>query len=126
METSKASRMCREVRLVTHPALSRLIEQWRAEHKRINSFHATMGTGWAVCADELESALRLSTAEQDRLSEASELKRWRDWAQFVYLGGGPVTLPDAELRAAVCASHDARVDEVRQGTASPATQKPTT
>jgi hypothetical protein len=38
--------------------------------------------------------------------EVAEVKAWRDWAQFVYLGGGPVTLTDKELRAAVCQAHD--------------------
>ena len=31
---------------------------------------------------------------------------WRKWAQFVYLGGGPVTASDADLRSAVCEAHD--------------------
>lgn len=37
---------------------------------------------------------------------AAELDAWRRWAQYVYLGGGPVTLDDASLRAAVCETHD--------------------
>lgn len=37
------------------------------------------------------------------------LQKWREWAQFVYLGGGPLSLPDDEaLRTAVCAVQDAR------------------
>lgn len=34
-----------------------LIDQWRAEAARINSFHATMGTGYHVCADQLAALL---------------------------------------------------------------------
>jgi hypothetical protein len=36
---------------------------------------------------------------------------WRSWAQFVYLGGGPVNGTDSELQAAVCAAQDAREQE---------------
>ncbi len=39
-------------------ALDGLIAKWRAEKKLIDTFHATMGTGYGKCADELEAALR--------------------------------------------------------------------
>lgn len=56
--------------------------------------------------------------EHDAMSaesaEHAELQRWRGWAQFVYLGGGPVTLTDDELRAAVCAAHDRQVQDTRE------------
>lgn len=38
--------------------------------------------------------------EIERLSGA--LRAWRAWAQFAWLGGGPVEQSDAELRRAVC------------------------
>jgi len=34
------------------------------------------------------------------------LNMWRGWAHFVYLKGGPITLDDEALRAAVCVVHD--------------------
>lgn len=53
----------------TNTTVAGLIAKWRAEHQCVSSFHATMGTGWAVCADELEAALRLSAgAEHERLN----------------------------------------------------------
>ncbi len=55
--------------------------------------------------------------DHPRLSEAerAQLRIWREWAQFVYLGGGLATIPDddAAMRAAVCAAHDAEADELR-------------
>lgn len=38
-------------------ALRALSGQWRAEGARIDAFHATMGTGYKVCAAELDAAL---------------------------------------------------------------------
>ena len=38
-------------------ALQRLISQWREKAAVTDSFHATMGIGWKVCADELEALL---------------------------------------------------------------------
>ena len=35
-----------------------LIEQWRREGAFIDGFHATMGTGYTVCADGLEAVLK--------------------------------------------------------------------
>jgi hypothetical protein len=32
-----------------------LIAKWRAEGARVDTFHATMGTGYKACAEELES-----------------------------------------------------------------------
>ena len=42
----------------------------------------------------------MSLAEQ-------RLARFREWVQFVYLGGGPNTLSDDELMLAVARVHDA-------------------
>jgi hypothetical protein len=40
------------------------------------------------------------------------LDTWREWAQFVYGGGGSaIAATDDELRARVCAAHDAVVAE---------------
>lgn len=46
-------------------------------------------------------------AEATLQAQALELEAWRGWVQFVYLGGGRVTLDDDALRRAVCAAHDA-------------------
>jgi hypothetical protein len=35
------------------------------------------------------------------------LNQWRTWAQFVWLGGGPVVGTDEELQASICAQFDA-------------------
>jgi hypothetical protein len=40
--------------------LRALIARWRAQAALTATFHATMGTGWHVCADELEAALSVS------------------------------------------------------------------
>lgn len=42
-------------------ALEGLIAKWREEGARIDTFHATMGTGWKVCADNLRLTLLDST-----------------------------------------------------------------
>lgn len=39
-------------------ALQALVEKWRAPAAEVNPSHATMGTGYPVCADELSAALR--------------------------------------------------------------------
>ena len=39
-------------------ALSALVEQWHAEGARLDSVHATMGSGWKACADDLATLLR--------------------------------------------------------------------
>ena len=59
---------------------------------------------------EQESAAQLAFRVV-KLEDA--LEHWRSWAQFVYLGGGPVTKPDNELRAGVNARHDKDVLDVR-------------
>lgn len=58
----------------------------------------------AQCVGDISATARPNAYERDLLQ--AELDRWRRWAQFVYLGGGPVTLGDDALRAAVCATHD--------------------
>lgn len=40
--------------------LTALIEKWRAQGRHIDSFHATMGSGYKACADELAAALAVS------------------------------------------------------------------
>lgn len=54
------------------------------------------------------------TAEMVIADLQKQLKAWRTWAQFVYLQGGPVTKSDPDLRAAVCAAHDAQVAAVQE------------
>jgi hypothetical protein len=39
------------------PDLRALSEKWRAKAAQIDTFHATMGTGYKACADELDAAL---------------------------------------------------------------------
>lgn len=53
----------------TLTAMRKLVERLRAEGKRIDNFHATMGFGYAVAADELEALLScLPQQETDTLS----------------------------------------------------------
>jgi hypothetical protein len=52
--------------------------------------------------------------DQARALQA-QLRTWRGWAQFVYGGGGAVTGTDDELRAMVCAKHDAELETVKGG-----------
>ncbi len=40
--------------------LHKLIEKWRYQGAMIDTFHATMGVGYKVCADELEAILKSS------------------------------------------------------------------
>lgn len=52
---------------------------------------------------------------RDEILQASlkALTSWRTWAQFVFLDGGPVTLDDDALRAAVCDRWDKEKTELR-------------
>ena len=59
-----------------------------------------------------EKALR-ARAEVELAAVQQELAAWRSWAQFVYLGGGPVTKADGELRQGVCEKHDAELTALR-------------
>jgi hypothetical protein len=41
--------------------------------------------------------------DKDELAALRQaLKDWRDWAQFVWLGGGAVNATDEVLRARIC------------------------
>ena len=42
-------------------ALIALRDKWRAEAALTDRFHATMGTGWKVCADDLDAFLACVT-----------------------------------------------------------------
>lgn len=44
---------------------------------------------------------------------ADALLRWRTWAQFVWLGGGPITQSDDDLRQAMCEQFDRERELVR-------------
>jgi hypothetical protein len=44
-----------------------------------------------------------------------ELNQWRTWAQWVYLGGGLVTLGDDALRMAVNETHDREMGRATKG-----------
>jgi hypothetical protein len=37
--------------------IAQLVEKWRREGAMYDAFHATMGTGWKACADELAALL---------------------------------------------------------------------
>jgi len=37
--------------------LTALVEKWRAKAAQVDAFHATMGTGYWVCAQELADTL---------------------------------------------------------------------
>ena len=59
------------------------------------------------------------TLEQEMIDAlARELSRWRGWAQFVFLNGGPVKLTDDELRAAVCEKYDKDVADAKSASGS--------
>jgi hypothetical protein len=47
------------------PDLVKLVTRWREHGAYCDTFHATMGTGWKRCADELEAAIRDETREPD-------------------------------------------------------------
>lgn len=38
--------------------LTALVAKWRKEYARVSSFHATMGSGWNACANDLETELQ--------------------------------------------------------------------
>ena len=44
---------------MTDDGIAALIQRWRNEASVKDSFHATMGVGWKVCADELEALSRV-------------------------------------------------------------------
>ncbi len=52
-------------------------------------------------------------AAQVAPADSQTLETWRSWAQFVYLGGGPHTLTDAQLQLGVCNAHDKDMSDVR-------------
>jgi hypothetical protein len=66
------------------------------------------------CARALGRKEGQEEAASDLAAKDRELADWRGWAQFVYLNGGPVTLDDKALRAAVCATHDKEVAACRR------------
>ena len=45
--------------------LETLIAKWRQKAASVDSFHATMGTGWHVCAEELEAILNSAATEHE-------------------------------------------------------------
>lgn len=47
-----------EAALVPRAPLDQLIKRWLAESAQIATYHATMGTGYKDCADQLAAALR--------------------------------------------------------------------
>lgn len=56
---------------------------------------------------------QIAEPDQQQVTDEHLLSDWRHWAQFVFLDGGPVTLPDWALREAVCKKVDADVAEAR-------------
>lgn len=52
---------------------------------------------------------------QQQLGEqTARVNRWRGWAQFVYLGGGPAEGTDNELQKRVCGNQDEHVAAARR------------
>ena len=54
-----------------------LIQRWREKAAATDAFHATMGTGWHVCADDLEAALRTQPDEVARLRKHADIETER-------------------------------------------------
>lgn len=54
--------------------------------------------------------------DEELAAALKALQEWRGWAQFVYLGGGSVTLDDKALQSAVCAKHDEETLAARRDT----------
>jgi hypothetical protein len=52
------------------------------------------------------------------MSDKEELKRWREWAQLVFLGGGALSGDDYTLRHLVCERWDADIQEARTAVAA--------
>lgn len=73
---------------------------------------------------QAEAAMADAKATNDRWADEvtknrglqEALEAWRGWAQFVYLGGGSVTLDDKALQSAVCAKHDEETLAARRDT----------
>lgn len=46
-------------------------------------------------------------------SSTDRVKQWREWAQFVHLGGGTPEGTDGEIQSRVCASQDQELHDQR-------------
>lgn len=55
-----------------------LVQRWRDEAARKDSFHATMGIGWKVCAKELEAALDSLKADRDAHVREAFMAGWAE------------------------------------------------
>ncbi len=56
------------------PSLRALSAKWRGQAAIIDSFHATMGSGWKACADDLDAVLGdASLKNDDALTRIGEL-----------------------------------------------------
>lgn len=76
----------------------------------VDRCHELGATDTDIVKHALEDQARIRT----ELSPLSlQLDAWRQWAQLVYLGGGPLALEDNALRVAVNAAHDAEVERNR-------------
>lgn len=68
-------------------------------------------TGLEVVAARCKAALLAAPlplrSEKEEEDAIARLRKWREWAQFVFKDGGPATGTDDELRAAICARADA-------------------
>lgn len=64
---------------------------------------------------------RMETLTRELGQQESDLQTWRSWVQFVFLGGGPVSLDDIGLRNTMVQ----RLDELQEMNArlKPPTQK---
>jgi hypothetical protein len=82
-------------------ALTALAAKWRAMGKHIQSFHATMGNGWIVCADELDALIAAhgSAAAVDPREDPAYVPTYEDgigWGSHAR-GNGTGTAPWPDL-----------------------------
>ncbi len=98
----------------TPSTLERLVQKWRTKADEVDGYHATMGTGWHACADELEAALRPSEGPPQEPTREWFQKRCAWYQQELEritaaLPAGPETGDRERLRAEARARHDACV-----------------
>lgn len=80
--------------------------------------HALIGMACEDAERRAFEKVHLRTSDVRALLSAYEteieaLKQWRQWAQFVYLGGGPVVLDDDALRRCMNKKHDSETDALK-------------
>ncbi len=56
--------------------IDNLVPQWREKARYIDLYHATMSSGWKVCADELEAALSAASSQNEPRPISLVLRRF--------------------------------------------------